>query len=118
MQDFAGERVLMRVHVGEADQFEGALVYKSIVDLLRRRAYAGTTVFRGAMSFGSSSVVHTDTVEVLALDLPVVVECVETEEKIREILPELDRMIGGGLITLERADVILYRPHDSESSRT
>jgi len=115
MQDFAGERVLMRVHIGEADQFEGTLLYKAILDLLRRRAYAGTTVFRGAMSFGSSSVIHLDTVEVLALDLPVVIECVETEERIRQILPELDSMIGGGLITLERADVILYRPHSSES---
>ena len=99
MQDFPGERVLMRIHVGEADEYEGWPLYKSILRLLRERAYAGTTVFRGAMSFGASSVVHTDTIEVMSLDLPVVIECVETEENIRKILPDLDRMIGGGLIT-------------------
>jgi PII-like signaling protein len=68
------------------------------------------------MSFGAGSVIHTDRVEVMSIDLPVVIECVDSEGKIREILPDLDRMIGGGLITLERAEVIIYRPHD-ESAR-
>jgi PII-like signaling protein len=113
MQEFAGERVLMRIHVGEADRYEGTLVYRAIVELLRQRGLAGATVFRGAMSFGTSSVVHTDTIEVMSLDLPVVIECVETEDNIRAILPTLDRMIDGGLITLERAEVIVYRPHES-----
>lgn len=116
MQDFAGERVLMRIHVGEADKFDGRPLYKAVLELLRARSYAGTTVFRGAMSFGASSVVHTDTIEVMSLDLPVIIECVETEENIRKILPDLDRMIGGGLITLERAEVILYRSHGSVPS--
>ena len=115
MQSFSGERVLMRIHVGEADRYEGDLVYRRIVSLLRTRHFAGATAFRGAMSFGASSVVHTDSVEVMSLDLPVVIECVETGEKIREILPELDQMIGGGLITLERAEVITYRPHEQNA---
>ncbi len=103
----------MRIHVGEADDYRGVLLYKAILELLRERGYAGATVFRGAMSFGASSVLHTDSIEVMALDLPIVIECVETEEKIEKILPELDAMIGGGLITLERAEVMIYRPHDS-----
>jgi PII-like signaling protein len=115
LQEFAGERVLMRIHIGEADRYKGHLLYKAILKLLREQSFAGATVFRGAMSLGASSIVHTDTVEVMALDLPVVIECVETEENIRRILPELDEMIGGGLITLEQADVILYRPHTSVS---
>jgi PII-like signaling protein len=70
------------------------------------------------MGFGASAHVRTDRVEVLSLDLPIVVECVETEERIEAILPELDEMIGGGLITLERARVIMYRPDLPESERT
>ena len=103
----------MRIHVGEADEYGGALLYRAILDLLRERGYAGATVFRGAMSFGAHSVVHTDSIEVMALDLPIVIECVESEDKIEAILPELDAMIDGGLITLERAEVMIYRPHDA-----
>jgi uncharacterized protein len=66
-------------------------------------------VFRGIMGFGASARVHTEKVLRLSLDLPIIVECVDTEERIQEILPELDPMIGGGLITLERARVIVYR---------
>jgi PII-like signaling protein len=62
------------------------------------------------MGFGASSTIRTDRLELLSLDLPIVVECVDTEERIEAILPELDEMIGGGLITLERARVIMYRP--------
>lgn len=115
MQEFAGERVLMRIHVSEADRFEGQLLYRRIIELLRERHYAGATAFRGAMSFGAGSVVHSDRVEVMSVDLPVIIECVDRDEKIREILPDLDRMIGGGLITLERAEVILYRPHEKSA---
>jgi PII-like signaling protein len=106
-----GERVLMRIHIGERDKFEGKPLYAAIVELLRRRHYAGATVLRAIMGFGASSTLHTDRIEVLSLDLPIVVECVETAERIEAILPEIDGMIGGGLITLERANVIIYRPH-------
>jgi PII-like signaling protein len=117
MQRFEGERVLMRIHISERDQYDGDPLSERILALIRERRYAGTTLFRGAMSFGAQSRVHSDRVEVLALDLPLVIECVETEENIRQILPELDAMIGGGLITLERANVILYRAgiNDQES---
>src|SRR6476661_5881037 len=113
MHGLKGERVLMRVHIGERDKFRGKPLYAAIVELLRSKHYAGATVYRGIMGFGASSTVHSDRIEVLSLDLPVVVECIETAEKIDAILPELDGMIGGGLITLERANVIVYRPHAS-----
>ena len=111
MHGLKGERVLMRIHIGERDRHEGQPLYAAIVDLLRRRHYSGATVLRGIMGFGATSTVHTDRIEVLSMDLPIVVECVETAERIDAILPELDEMIGGGLITLERANVIVYRPH-------
>jgi uncharacterized protein len=111
MHGLTGERTLMRIHIGERDKFRGKPLYRALVELLRERHYAGATVFRAIMGFGASSRIHTDRVEVLSLDLPIVVECVETEERIQAILPEIDDMIGGGLITLERARVILYR-HD------
>ena len=110
MSGLAGERTLMRIHIGERDKCHGKPLYEAIVLLLRERGFAGATVFRGIMGFGASAGIHTEKVLRLSLNLPIVVECVETEEKIQAILPELDRMIGGGLITLERARVIVYRP--------
>ena len=113
MHGLKGERVLMRIHIGERDKHEGKPLYQEIVELLRRERCAGATVFRGIMGFGASSKLHTDRFLELSVDLPIVVECIETEERIREILPTLDGMIGGGLITLERAKVIMYRPHQT-----
>lgn len=109
MHGFEGERVLMRIHVGERDKHQGKPLYQSIVELLRSRGYAGATVFRGIMGFGASSTIHTDRFLELSADLPLVIECIDTQEKIEAILPELDAMIAGGLITLERARVIMYR---------
>lgn len=118
MQGLTGERTLMRIHVGERDKFDGKPLYQAVVEMLRARHYAGATVFRAIMGFGASARLRTDRLEVLSLDLPIVIECVETEERIQAILPELDRMIGGGLITLERARVILYRPDLPPEERT
>jgi uncharacterized protein len=118
MHGFKGERTLMRIHIGESDKYQGRPLYKAIVDLLRERQYAGATVFRAMTGFGASARLRTDRIEVLSLDLPIVVEVVETEEKIQAILPELDDMIGGGLITLERARVIMYRPGLPPEDRT
>lgn len=99
----------MRIHFSEKDKYEGRPLSEQLLSLLRERQFAGATMFRGAMSFGANSTLHTDRIEVMSLDLPLVMECVETEDHIRQILPDLDRMIGGGLITLERANVVLYR---------
>jgi uncharacterized protein len=117
MHGFKGERVLMRIHIGSQDKHKGKPLYEAIVELLRQRHYAGATVFRGIMGFGASSRIHTDHFLELSVDLPLVVECVETQEKIEAILPALDEMIGGGLITLERAKVIMYRADTPEGRR-
>jgi uncharacterized protein len=110
-----GERVLMRIHIGERDKHNGKPLYEQIVDMLRKRKYAGATVFRGVLGFGASSRVHREHFFGLSLDLPIVIECVETEERINAILPELDAIIEGGMITLEKANVIMYRPHRGHS---
>jgi PII-like signaling protein len=110
MHGLLGDRTLMRIHIGERDKWHGRPLYEAIVSLLRERHYAGATVFRAIMGFGATARLHTDKVLRLSLDLPLVIECVDTEEKINAILPELDGMIGGGLITLEKARVIMYRP--------
>jgi PII-like signaling protein len=110
MHGLNGERTLMRIHLGERDRHQGKPLYEAIVMLLRERHFAGATVYRAIMGFGASAHVRTDRIEVLSLDLPVIVEVVETEERIQAILPELDQMIGGGLITLEKVRVIMYRP--------
>jgi len=117
MHGFKGERVLMRIHVGERDKHNGKPLYQEIVALLRQRQYAGATVFRGIMGFGASSRVHTDRFLELSTDLPIVIECIETEDRVKEILPILDDMIGGGLITLEAAKVIMYRPHEPKDEQ-
>ena len=118
MHGFKGERVLMRIHIGERDKFEGEPLYWAIVQLLRKRHYAGATVTRGIMAFGASSRIHSAKFLELSLDLPIVIECVETQEKIDEILPELDTMVTGGLITLEKVKVITYWPHETSEGRT
>lgn len=100
----------MRIHIGERDKHQGTPLYEAIVRLLRERGLAGATVLRGIMGFGASARVHTEKILQLSMDLPLVVECVDEEEKIRSLLPELERMIGGGMVTLERAHVIIYRP--------
>jgi PII-like signaling protein len=117
-QRFEGERTLMRIFMGENDRalegpHAGKPLYQALLNLLRERGFAGATVLRGIAGFGATAKVHTDKILRLSLDLPIVLEVVETEEKIDEILPELDRLIGGGLITLERAHVILYRPAEA-----
>ena len=113
MHGLTGERTLMRIHVGERDKHQGRPLYEAVVQLLRHREYAGATVFRAIMGFGASARLRTDRLEILSLDLPIVIEVVETEERIQAILPELDQMIGGGLITLENVRVIAYRPDTS-----
>jgi len=118
MHGLKGEQVLMRIHVGERDKYQGKPLYEAIVELLRAKHYAGATVFRAIMGFGATARLRTDRIEVLSLDLPVVIECVDTEENITAILPEIDQMIEGGLITLERAKVIMYRANLPPDRRT
>lgn len=107
---FTGERTLMRIFIGESDKYHGRPLYEVLVELFRKKGFAGVTVLRGIAGFGSTSRVKTEKVLRLSMDLPIVIEVVDQEADIQAVLPELDGIIGGGLITLERARVIMYRP--------
>jgi PII-like signaling protein len=100
---------LLRIFIGESDTHEGRPVYQAIVETLRREGLAGATVLRGIEGFGKSSRLHTAHILRLSEDLPIVIECVDTADRIEAILPTLDAMIGDGLVTLERVDVRVYR---------
>ncbi len=106
---FEGDRTLMRVHIGESDRFHGKPLYQAIVELFRAEGVFGVTVLRGIGGYGSGSVYHTDKILRLSQDLPVVIEVVEYTERIDALLPKLDEMIEGGLITLEKVHVIMHR---------
>lgn len=108
-QKFEGERTLMRIHIGESDKWHGKPLHEAIVALLRKENFSGVTVLRGVGGYGGSSVYHTDKLLRLSQDLPVVLEVIESQERIDQILPQLDDMVDGGLITLEKVRVILYR---------
>ncbi len=103
------EAELLRIFIGESDKHGGRLLYEVIVEEARRRGLAGATVLQGIMSFGANSRLHTAKVLRLSEDLPIVVEVVDTAEKIDAFLPFLDGIIGEGLVTRERAHVIFYR---------
>lgn len=109
MRRLEGEQVLMRIFVGESDRWEKKPLYKALVDLFREEGFAGATVLRGVAGFGATSVVHTDSLLCLSQDLPLVIEVVDSEEKVEQILPRLDEMLQGGLVTLEKARVIRYK---------
>jgi hypothetical protein len=108
----------MRIHIGSEDRWEDRPLYEAIIELLRREHFAGATAFRGILGFGASAKIHRGSLLRLSSDLPIVVECVETDERIRAILPRLDEMLGGGLITLEKVHVIMYRANLPETERT
>jgi PII-like signaling protein len=101
----------MRVHIGESDKWHGKALYEALVELFRQEGLSGATVLRGVGGYGSTSRYHTDKILRLSQDLPIVVEVVEDSQRVEKILPKLDEMLGGGLITLERVRVILYRSH-------
>ncbi len=103
------EAVLLRVFIGESDRWEHKPLYEAIVLKARELHLAGATVLRGPMGFGKSSRLHTAKFPRLSIDLPLVIEIVDSEEKIQSFLPVLDGMITGGLVTLEKVKVLEYR---------
>lgn len=104
-----GPALLVRIYVGEADHDGGKPLYQAIVELLRARGLAGATVLRGIEGFGANARLHTTRLLRLSEDLPVLIEAVDAEDRIRAILPELDEIVGDGLITLEKVEVLAYR---------
>src|SRR5436190_8609949 len=103
------DAVLLRIFLGESDRWEHKPLYEAIVQKAREAHLAGATVLRGSMGFGKSSRVHTAKILRLSFDLPVVIEIVDTDEKIQTFLPLLDEMMTGGLVTIEKVQVIQYR---------
>ena len=102
------DAMLLRIFFGEQDRFENSPLYEAIVLKAREMHLAGAKVLRGPMGFGHSSRLHTAKVMRLSFDLPIVIEIVDTEAKINEFLPTLDRMMASGLITLEKVQVLQY----------
>jgi PII-like signaling protein len=104
-----GEALLVRIYIGESDTHDGRPLYDAIVRRLRERGIRGVSVFRGIEGFGRSSRVHTTRILALSEDLPILIEAVDATEHVRAVLPELEAMVGGGLITLEKVEVLVYR---------
>ncbi len=104
-----GPGLLVRIYIGEADTRNGRPLYEEIVRFLRDRGIAGATVLRGIEGFGAKAHLHTARILRLSEDLPVLIEVVDQEGRLRDVLPELDAMVADGLITLERVEVLAYR---------
>lgn len=104
-----GPALLARIYIGEADHHDGRPLYQAIVELLRDRGVAGATVFRGIEGYGANAHIHTTRLLRLSEDLPILIEVVDEEGRLRAVLPELDAMIADGLVTLESVEVLAYR---------
>ncbi len=107
--------LLMRIFIGESDKaehgkFHGKPLWEALLMDFRERGLAGATVARAISGFGASAKHRNILSEYLSLDLPIVVEVVDRESKVRAVLPDLDEMIGGGMVTIEKVEVVIYRP--------
>jgi PII-like signaling protein len=109
------DAVLLRIYIGESDRWQHQPLYEAIVLKAREMHLAGATVLRGPMGYGKSSRLHTAKILRLSMDLPLVIEIVDSEEKVNAFLPVVDQMMGGGLLTLEKVRVIEYRSGRAES---
>jgi PII-like signaling protein len=103
----------MRIFIGESDQWERHPLHLSLLELFRAAGLAGATVLKGIAGFGPDSVIHTANLFRLSSDLPIVIEVVDSEERLRAVLPEVDRRMSGGLITMERVRVVRYENRES-----
>ncbi len=105
----------LRVYIGESDRWHGRPLFQAIVETLRREGIAGATVLRGIEGFGAHSRIHTARVLRLSEDLPLVIDVVDSVERIERVLPLLDEMVAEGLITLIDVDIVRYRHRDGEA---
>ena len=108
MRRLDGEQVLMRIFIGEGDRWEHRPLHAALLELFRSRGLAGATVLHGVAGFGADSVVHTASILRLSAGLPLVIEVVDSQERVDSVLPDVDRMMQGGLITLEKVRVLKY----------
>ena len=111
------EAVLLRIFIGESDRWRHQPLYEALVLKAREMQLGGATVLRGPMGFGKSSRLHTASILRLSMDLPIVIEIVDSKEKIEAFLPVVDEMMGSGLVTMERAQVIRYRHRDRDRKK-
>jgi len=113
MRKLNGEQVLVRIYIGESDKHQGKPLYQYLVEMLKREKLAGVTVLRGILGFGAKSHLHTAHILRLSQDLPIVVEVVDSQENIDRILPEVEKVMGDGLITIENVKVFRYGAESS-----
>jgi PII-like signaling protein len=109
MRNFVGENLLMRIFIAEGDRYEHRPLYEALVEMLRKEGFAGATVLRGICGFGAHSVYHSQKLLDLSADLPMIIEAIESEEKVNAVMPRIDAMMSGGMITMEKVRVIRYR---------
>jgi PII-like signaling protein len=109
MTRIEGEGKLLRLFIGESDTWHGRPLYQAIVERVRAEGLAGATVIRGIEGFGADSRLHTSRILRLSEDLPVLIEIVDTAEQIDRVVPLLDEMVGEGMLTLERVQIVSYR---------
>jgi hypothetical protein len=115
MRELDGESLLMRIFIGESDKHQGKPLYQVLVEMLRSEKIAGATVLRGISGFGASSLLHTAHILRLSQDLPMVIEVVDTQENIDRILPHVEKVVEGGLITMEKVKVLRYSAGNTEA---
>ena len=108
------EAQLLRIFIGESDTYKGRSLFEAIVEEARKRGMAGATVLKGMMGFGAHSRIHTTKILRLSEDLPIVVEIIDRPDRIAAFLPELDALMDEGLVTLEKAKIIIYRHSDKK----
>lgn len=107
-EDLVGEQVLLRIFLGESDRYGHIPLYEALVELFRSEGFAGATVLRGVAGFGAHSMYHTDRLLRLSSDLPVVLEVVDRRERFDTVLPRVEEMMDGGMITMEKVTVWRY----------
>jgi len=118
MRKIEGDQVLMRIFIGESDKWERRPLYAALLELFRAKGLAGATVLRGVEGFGAHSRLHTAKILRLSEDLPIIIEIVDTKDKIEGFLPIVDAAIPEGLATLEKVQIRLYRSGQIPKRRT
>jgi PII-like signaling protein len=108
MRSLDGDGVLVRIFIGESDHWHHRPLAMALVERLRKEGFSGATVFRGTAGFGAHSVLHSSQILRLSQDLPVLIEVVDSSERVEKLLPILDEMVAEGLVTVEKVRVVKY----------
>jgi len=108
LKEHVGEQVLLRIYIGESDRYGHQPLHEALVELFRCEGFAGATVLRGVAGFGAHHTYHTDRLLRLSSELPLVLEVVDTRERFEAVLPRIESMMDGGMITMEKVSVWRY----------